>query len=59
MMIEDIIKLVVDNGISVFCVGYLIYFQNNTMTKMLDALNSINVRLSVIETKVDDKKDEV
>ena len=59
MMIEDIIKLVVDNGIALGCVIYLIYFQNNTMTKMLDALNSINVRLSVIETKVDDKKEEV
>ena len=58
-MIEDIVKLIVDNGIAVFCVGYLIYFQNNTMTKMLDALNSINARLSVIESKVDDKKEEV
>lgn len=57
MTIEDIINLVMNNGIGVACVIYLIYFQNNTMNKMLDALNSINVRLSVIETKVEEKSE--
>ena len=54
-IIEEIVNLFVNNGIRVACVIYLIYFQNTTMTKMLDALNSINTRLSVIEEKLETK----
>ena len=50
---EDLIKLLVDNGISVVCVAYLIYFQSTTMKSMLATLNTINQRLSIIETKLD------
>ena len=53
---EEIVNLFVNNGIGVACVIYLIYFQNTTMTKMLDALNSINTRLSVIEDKLESSK---
>ncbi len=49
----DIINLLMNNGIGVVCVAYLIYFQNTTMKSMLDALNSINARLSVIEDKIE------
>lgn len=49
---EEIIGLLSNYGIGVVCVGYLIYFQNTIMQKMLDTLNSINIRLSVIEEKV-------
>lgn len=50
---ESLIKLIVDNGISVVCVAYLIYFQATTMKSMLNALNIINERLTRIETKLD------
>lgn len=53
VIMEEIVNLFVNNGIGVACVIYLIYFQNTTMTKMLDALNSINTRLSVIEDKLE------
>lgn len=49
---EQLIKLIVDNGISVVCVAYLIYFQHTTMSKMLDTLSSIKERLVVIEKSV-------
>ena len=49
----DIINLIMNNGIGVVCVAYLIYFQSTTMKSMLDALNSINSRLSVIEDKLE------
>lgn len=52
-IMEEIVNLFVNNGIGVACVIYLIYFQNTTMTKMLDALNSINTRLSIIEDKLE------
>lgn len=50
---EELIKLLVDNGISVVCVAYLIYFQSTTMTRMLTTLNLMNERLAKIETKLD------
>lgn len=52
MIIEDIVKLIVDNGLSVICVGYMIYFQSTTMKEMLGVLASINTRLTAIETKI-------
>ena len=50
---EGLIKLIVDNGISVVCVAYLIYFQATTMKSMQSVLNSISERLARIETKLD------
>lgn len=50
---DALIKLIADNGISVVCVAYLIYFQSTTMTRMLSTLNLISGRLAKIETKLD------
>ena len=50
---EVLIKLLVDNGISVVCVAYLIYFQSTTMKNMLATLSLINERLAKIETKLE------
>ena len=46
---EALINLITNNGIGIVCVAYLIYFHTTTMKGMLNALNSINTRLSVIE----------
>ena len=50
---EALIKLLVDNGLSVVCVAYLIYFQSTTMKEMLKTLNLMSERLAKIETKLD------
>lgn len=50
---DALIKLLVDNGISVVCVAYLIYFQSTTMTHMLSTLNLISERLAKIEAKLE------
>lgn len=50
---EGLVKLIVDNGISVICVAYLIYFQCTTMKSMQNVLNTISERLARIETKLD------
>ena len=55
---EELIKLLVDNGIGVACVAYLIYFQSTTMKEMLATLNSINNRLTAIETTIGTKEEE-
>ena len=49
---QEIIQMIVDNGIGVFCVGYLIYFQSTTMKEMLNTLGVISERLTAIETKI-------
>lgn len=50
---DALIKLLVDNGISVVCVAYLIYFQSTTMARMLNTLNLISERLAKIETRLE------
>ena len=54
IVMEDLINLMVHNGIGVVCVCYLIYFQQTTMNKLLETMNSIDKRLALIESKVDD-----
>lgn len=48
----DIINLIANNGIGIVCVAYLIYFQSTTMKKMLETLSTINIRLAIIEGKM-------
>lgn len=59
---EEIAQIITNYGIGIVCVGYLIYFQNttmkdmnNTLVKMIDTLNGINTRLSIIEDKLERK----
>ena len=59
---EEIINLLVNNGIGVVCVGYLIYFQTTTMKEMNKTLDNVNEnltrmneRLSSIENQVGKK----
>ena len=55
---EGLVKLIVDNGISIVCVAYLIYFQSTTMKSMENILNAIEQRLCVIEDKLERKGEE-
>lgn len=52
---EELINLLVNNGIGCVCVAYLIYFQSTTMKQMQEVLNSINTRLTLIEEKIVEK----
>ena len=54
---EDIVNLIVQNGLGVVCVCYLIYFQQTTMTKLLETMSSIDKRLAIIETKVENNEE--
>ena len=60
---DEIVQAISNYGIGIVCVGYLIYFQsttmkdmNNTLLKMIDTLNGINTRLSIIEDKLERKE---
>ena len=49
---EEIANLIMNNGLGIACVAYLIWFQSTTMKEMLKALGDINNRLTVIESHV-------
>lgn len=53
---ETLINLIVNNGIGVFCVAYLVYFQSTTMKEMsktmqenTNVLKSMDLRLAELE----------
>lgn len=55
---ETIINLIVNNGIGVVCVAYMIYFQLTTMKEMsktmqenTNVLKSMDIRLAELENK--------
>ena len=55
---QELINLLVNNGIGVVCVAYMIYFQSTTMKKLTEnmeennkVLQSIDIRLSEMEKK--------
>lgn len=59
----ELIKLIADNGISVICVAYMIYFSlttmrdmNKTLTTMTGTLQSISDRLEILEKSMLKKK---
>lgn len=61
---EELVKLIVDNGLSVICVAFMIYFINSTMkdnNKILDdmqkTLVAINTNLTALSTRVDKLED--
>lgn len=55
---QELINLIVNNGIGIVCVAYMIYFQMTTMKEMsksmqenTNVLKSIDLRLTEIEKK--------
>lgn len=59
---SDLIQLIVNNGIGVVCVGYMIYFQlttmkemNKTMTEMSTSLKLMNQDIEEIKNKMGEK----
>ena len=62
-MIESLVNIIVNNGIGVVCVAYMIYFQLTTMKeiittmdKMCDRLENIEHTLGIKEIKKASKK---
>lgn len=56
MDFETISNLIMNNGIAVVCVAYMIYFQNTTMKDIQSTLMAMTERLTTIETKIDERK---
>lgn len=59
-LLDAVMQILADQGISVLCVVYLMWFsatkmekQNQIMSEMVSALTAINTRLDAIEDKVE------
>lgn len=63
MDVKTILDFIFQYGIGTLCVAYLIYDRltvsketNNLMLKMIETLNNVNTRLSIIEDKLERKE---
>lgn len=54
---EAILEAIVNYGVGIVCVGYLIYFQNTTMKEMVSAIKGVEQRLARIEDKIITKEE--
>ena len=61
---KEILDFIFQYGIGTLCVAYLIYDRltvsketNSLMLKMIETLNNVNTRLSIIEDKLERKGD--
>lgn len=55
----DLIQLIVNNGIGVVCVGYMIYFQLTTMKEMNKALNEVSTSLKLMNQDIEEIKEKI
>ena len=53
---NDIIQLIVNNGIGVVCVAYMIYFQSTTMKEMNRTLTEMTTTLKLMQQDIEDLK---
>ena len=52
----DLIQLIVNNGIGVVCVGYMIYFQLTTMKDMNKTLTEMTTTLKIMNEDIEEIK---
>lgn len=56
---NDLIQLIVNNGIGVVCVAYMIYFQLTTMKEMNKTLTEITTTLKLMNQDIEEIKGKV
>lgn len=56
---QDLIQLIINNGIGVVCVAYMIYFQLTTMKEMNKTLTEITTSLKLMNQDIEEIKNKV
>lgn len=56
---SDLIQLIVNNGIGVVCVGYMIYFQLTTMKDMNKTLTEMTTTLKIMNEDIEEIKGKI
>lgn len=50
---SDIINLIVNNGLGIVCIAYLLYFQSTTMKDLTENQNKTNLILESITNRLE------
>lgn len=56
---SDLIQLIVNNGIGVVCVAYMIYFQLTTMKDMNKTLTEMTTTLKMMNEDIEEIKGKI
>lgn len=56
---NDLIQLIVNNGIGVVCVAYLIYFQSTTMKEMNKTMSDVSTSLKLMNQDIEEIKNKI
>ena len=56
---SDLIQLIVNNGIGVVCVGYMIYFQLTTMKEMNNTMQEVSTSLKLMNQDIEEIKQKI
>ena len=56
---NDIVTLIVNNGIGIVVVAYLIYFQATTMKEMNKTLSVMTTRLEIMNQDIEEIKGKI
>lgn len=56
---NDLINLIVNNGIGVVCVAYMIYFQSTTMKEMNKTMNEVSTSLKLMNQDIEEIKNQI
>lgn len=56
---SDLIELIVNNGIGIVCVAYLIFFNLTTMKEMNKAMTEISTSLKLMNQDIEEIKEKI
>lgn len=56
---NDLIQLIVNNGIGVVCVAYMIYFQSTTMKEMNKTMTDVSTSLKLMNNDIEEIKNKI
>lgn len=56
---NDLINLIVNNGLGVVCVAYLIYFQATTMKEITKSMTEMSTSLKLMNQDIEEIKNKV
>lgn len=56
---NDLINLIVNNGIGVVCVAYLIVFQFTTMKDITKSMNEVSTSLKLMNQDIEEIKNKI
>lgn len=54
---EEILNIIANYGIGVACILYFMYFNNTTMTQLIDTVNKVNQSLILFNERLEQVED--